>query len=70
MKTPGRASTQRRTVNAIPKSFTITDKHVAYLKHRKETGAFSSSILIREFIDREIRQNPCGFVWGEDNENS
>lgn len=58
-------SKRKRTKNAIPKSFTLKEKHVAYLQHRIDAGANSHSQLIRELIDREIESNACGFVWGE-----
>ena len=65
MKNSDRAPIQVRSKSAIPKSFTITEKHVAYLEHRKNAGANSHSVLIRELIDREIELNPCGFVWSK-----
>lgn len=65
MKKLADAPYPRRTSNAIPRSFTITDRHLAYLQHRKGADAKNPSRLIRELIDREIELNPCGFVWGE-----
>ena len=59
MKNTGQR-TQWRSTNAIPKTFTLSSKHIEHLLHRKATGALSLSHVIRELIDADMQVNGEG----------